>query len=145
MTTILTIREKSAQFRQRLEDIRPSLNSRKGWKNDFFNAYPDFNNAKWSKRLDNVVKENGATPVEEMLIALEEFAKTIINDTEECVKLIRSCETLDQLNNMEAFVENKFGTVPETLRMVLSNKNKELDTDQRAKESQEEVDKIKNQ
>lgn len=76
MSTLLTTREKSAQFKKRFSLIKDRLSDQKDWKSDFYEKYPAFDKAKWGKHIENVVKGNIA-PTEELIKALEKYVKTL--------------------------------------------------------------------
>ena len=78
MSTILTNREKGAQFKERLALIKEDLESIKNWKTGFYESHPEFNTAKWGKHIENVMKGNIA-PIEELIDALEAFVTCQIN------------------------------------------------------------------
>lgn len=80
MSIVLTNREKSVQFKERLALIKETLNSKPNWKTEFFKENPDFDKAYWSKHLQNSL-DGAIAPNEQLLIALEVQAEKIKSET----------------------------------------------------------------
>lgn len=54
-------------------------------------------------------------------------------DKTEYTRLIRSCETQEQIDNMEVAIERRYGFIPEVLGIVMSNQRAIIFSDNAAK------------